>query len=313
MQTRHRARLLLTLAISALLSLALTAPASARPVFPDRIDLPDGFLPEGITIGKRARAYLGSLADGDLYAVDLRTGQYRPVSEGPGTPSVGLKVDKRDRLFVAGGPSGQARVVSARTGEVLASYALSTAPTFVNDVVLTRTTAWFTDSLWPVLYGIPLGRGGALPDPSAVLRLPLSGDWGQQPGFNANGIAQTPDRSALLVIQSNTGRLFRVDPATGVATEVDLGGVSLMNGDGLLVLGRTLYVVRNRINQVSVIKLDRTGTRGVLTATLTSPDFAVPTTVAAFGNSLYLPNARFGTPPTPTTDYWVTRIARAGR
>lgn len=66
----------------------------------------------------------------------------------------------------------------------------------------------------------------------------------QREGFNANGIALTTNRQALLVVQSATGILFRVDPETGVATAVDLGGYSLVNGDGLLVVNRTLYVVQ---------------------------------------------------------------------
>ena len=37
------------------------------------IDLPNGFRPEGIATGPRHTAYLGSLADGDIYALDLRT------------------------------------------------------------------------------------------------------------------------------------------------------------------------------------------------------------------------------------------------
>ena len=38
--------------------------------------------------------------------------------------------------------------------------------------------------------------------------------------------------------------------------------------------------------------------------------FDVPTTVAEKGNSLYLVNARFSTPPAPDTEYWITRIAK---
>jgi hypothetical protein len=129
-------------------------------------------------------------------------------------------------------------------------------------------------------------------------------------GFNANGIAETPNRKALLVVNSATGLLYRVDPETGQATEVDLGGNSLPNGDGLLVRGRTLYVVQNQDNQVAVFRLNAAGTAGQLVDTLTSDDFDIPTTVAAFGNSLYLPNARFNTPPTPDTPYWITRIDR---
>jgi sugar lactone lactonase YvrE len=277
-------------------------------VFPDRIELPDGFLPEGITIGG-VTAYFGSRADGDIYAASLVTGRGRVVSQGPGTPSVGLKVDHRHRLFVSGGPAGDARVVDARTGTVLASYQLADAPTFVNDVVLTPKAAWFTDSQRAVLYGLPLGRHGALPEQADVVRLPLGGDWEQVPGFNANGIAQTPDRRALLVVQSATGKLFRVDPRTGDARQVDLGGALLTAGDGLLVRGRTLYAVQNQLNRVAVVRLDWSGRSGVVGRPLKSRDFDIPTTVAAFGKWLYLPNARFTTPPTPTTPYWVTRVS----
>ena len=156
--------------------------------------------------------------------------------------------------------------------------------------------------------GVPLGPGGTLGDPPDVITLPLTGDWEQQDGFNANGIAETPDRRALLVIQSNTGLLFRVDPNTGEATRVDLGGELLPNGDGLLVRGRTLYVVQNQLNRVAVLRLDRAGRTGSLVGTITSPNFDVPTTVARHGRSLYLPNARFTTPPTPATTYSATRV-----
>ena len=136
----------------------------------------------------------------------------------------------------------------------------------------------------------------------------------QGTGFGANGISTTPTGGDLLVINSGTGVLYRVDPATGVATAVDLGGTSLTMGDGMLRHGRLLYVVRNRINEIAVIRLDRTGSSGELVRTITADDldestsFDVPTTVAKFGGKLYLPNARFGTTATPDTDYWVTKV-----
>ena len=74
--------------------------------------------------------------------------------------------------------------------------------------------------------------------------------------------------------------------------------------------GRTLYVVQNRLNRVAVIELNRRGTAGELVKTLTSPDFHVPTTVAAYKVSLYLPNARFGVASPLTADYWITRIQK---
>ncbi|MFL6115371.1 MAG: SMP-30/gluconolactonase/LRE family protein [Catenulispora sp.] len=280
--------------------------AGASGLFPNVIHLPDGWQPEGIAIAGHF-AYFGSLATGSIYRADLVTGRGAVVSTGPGTPSVGLKVDRAGRLFVAGGPAGDARVVDARTGAVLASYRLHAAPSFINDVVLTPDAAWFTDSVNPLLYKLPL-RHGSLPTQAQVVALPLTGNIVYTPGFNANGIARTPDGRGLLIVQTSTGLLFRVDPATGVARTVDLGGYLLTNGDGLLVRARTLYAVQNVLNTVAVFRLNRSGTRGTLVDRLTDPRLDVPTTVAAFGNRLYLPNARFTTPPTPTTTYTAVAI-----
>src|SRR5262245_40180185 len=90
---------------------------------PDRIDLPDGFLPEGLTI-RGHFAYLGSRADGRIYRANLLDGTGQVSGAGPGTPAVGLKIDHRGRLFVAGGDAGDARVVDSRTGAILKTYAL---------------------------------------------------------------------------------------------------------------------------------------------------------------------------------------------
>ena len=303
-------------AVMCLAGLTATPPASGGvaaddPPFPFRIELPDGFQPEGIAIGPGPTAWFGSRADGDIFEVSLRTGEGEVISQGPGTASVGLKSDRRGRLFVAGGNAGTARVIDSDTGALMTSYQLASAPTFVNDVVLTKRAAWFTDSLQPRLYRIDLGPDGA---PGSATTVPLSGEWQQVAGFNANGISTTPTGKALLVVNSATGLLYRVDPATGAATVVDLGGVSLKRGDGMLRHGRLLYVVRNQDNAVDVIRLDRQGTSGELVRTITAADldestsFDVPTTVARFGNRLYLPNARFTTTATPTTDYWVTQV-----
>ncbi|MBZ5734191.1 SMP-30/gluconolactonase/LRE family protein [Nocardioides sp. TRM66260-LWL] len=284
------------------------AAARERASFPTSIPLPDGFQPEGIAI-RGTSAYLGSRADGDLYRVDLRTGRGTTISQGPGTASVGLKIDRLGRLFVAGGDAGTVRVVDARTGRLLRTYRVAApgAETFVNDVLITAHDVWVTDSRAARLTRIPLGRGGRLP--AAARSLPLSGAWTQDPGVNnANGLTTTPDGRALLVVDSSDGRLHRVDPRTGVTTVVDLGGAALTNGDGLLRTGRTLLAVQNRLNRVAVVRLSTDGRSGRLVRTLTDERFDVPTTVARLGSRLYLPNARFSTPPTPTTTYAITAI-----
>ncbi|GII87675.1 hypothetical protein Ssi03_56650 [Sphaerisporangium siamense] len=288
-----------------------TSPASAsagKPSYPTEFSLPDGFQPEGIAIGPGPAAYFGSRANGAIYRADLRTGEGKIINPGPGTPSLGLKVDPRGRLFVAGGSGGDARVIDARSGEVIKSYKLTSGAAFVNDVIVTPDAAYFTDSTNPVLYKLPFGRRGALPD--EAVKVPLSGDIVYTPGFNANGITPTPDHKALVIIQSSTGKLFRVDPSTGAATLVDIGAETLAAGDGLLLQGRTLRVVQNRLNTVTSIELDRHATTGKVVGKLTDPRFDVPTTIAAFRDRLYLPNARFATPPTPTTPYNAVSVKR---
>ena len=310
--SRLRLSLLATTAVTtALLAPATTSAPARADAPPMSFALPDGFQPEGIAVDGQF-GYFGSRLDGDLYRADLRTGAGEVFSQGPGTPSVGLKVGPRDLVYVAGGTAGTVRIVSARTGEILRSFTPGTAgATFVNDVVLTQDAAWFTDSRAAQLYRVPLSRDGRLPSAGDVQTLPLTGEWVQAaPGVNgANGITATPDGRALLVVDSSTGGLFRVT-LDGVAEQVDLGGYALTNGDGMLLENRTLYVVQNRLNKVAVLELDRAGLRGRLVTTLTSAAFDVPTTIARWRNGLYLPNARFSTPATPTTTYTVNRVER---
>jgi sugar lactone lactonase YvrE len=266
-------------------------------LFPTLIQLPDNWLPEGIAIGLLPFAYFGSRADGSIYRANLITGTGRVLpTPGPGTPAVGLKLDLLGRLFVAGGTAGNGRVVSALSGRILVNFQFTTAESFVNDVVLTADAAFFTDTRNPALYVVPLGRHGSLPSSNSFRTLTLPPEL-----VNLNGIAETPDRRALLVIQSNTGTLFRVDKSTGASTTVDLDGESLPNGDGLLLDGRTLYAVQNRLNTVAVLRMSRDGTSGRLLERVTDPRFDVPTTVARFFDRLYLPNARFGAVPPATT------------
>lgn len=293
-----------------ILATALIAPGCApSESFPATIELPAGFAPEGIAIGSAPVAYLGSRLDGTIYRVDLRTGRGAVLSPGPGTPALGLALDPHGRLFVAGGTGGDARVMDTGTGEVLARYRFGSADPFVNDVVLTSAGAWFTDSHTPMLYHLPLGPSGSLPRPGAVVHLPLTGDIEfSAHAINANGIVGTPDGTGLIVVQSATGRLYRVDPATGATESVDLGAASVPYGDGLLWHDGRLLVVQNRLGSIAEVRFDHTGIRGTVERRLNDPSFDVPTTVAAFGERLYLPNARFTTPATPETAYDVVAI-----
>lgn len=284
--------------------------ATSAVVFPTTIPLPDGFRPEGIASGNGHTFFVGSLANGAIYGGDLATGEGAVVVPGQaGRVSVGLKYDSRSGLlFVAGGPTGKAFIYDPATGALVREIQLTTPPTtFVNDVVVSTEAAYFTDSMRPVLYRVPLDANGAPTGTSQ--EIPLGGDFEFIAGaFNANGIDAVPNGDLLIIVNSTTGDLYAVDPATGDATLIDLGGGSVLRGDGILLQGKTLYVVQNVFNQVAVVEVSNDFTTGEIVDLITSASFRVPTTIAAFGSRLYVVNARFDTPPTPDTDYDVVLV-----
>jgi sugar lactone lactonase YvrE len=272
-----------------------------------------GFQPEGIDIGNGNTFFVGSIPTGAVYRGDLRTGEGSVLVPGQtGRAAIGLDVDDRKRIFVAGGGTGRAWVYDARTGATLASYQLAAGPpTFVNDVVVTKDAAWFTESQGAVLYRVPIGPGGALGLQADVETVPLTGDFTLAPGFNVNGIDATPDGQTLVIVQSNLGRLYTVDTATGEADLVELAGGDVSMGDGVLLDGKTLYVVQNQFSQIAVIALGADLAAGTIVDLITSPSFDIPTTIDEFGQWLYAVNARFTTPPTPTTPYSVVQVRKA--
>ncbi len=288
------------------------SPAGQSGNFPARIDLPNGFFPEGIESGRGTSFFVGSMSDGAIWRGDLRTGSGSVLAPGaPGRASAGIAYEAgRDRIWVAGvGPplngSGDVRVYDASSGALLATYQ-PPGVGLLNDVAVTRTAVYVTDSGFPQLVVIPLARDGALPPPTAASILPVGGDMLQTPGFNLNGIVA--EDGVLLVAQSSTGKLFRVDPATGVAAELDLGGVNLGYPDGLELLGHTLYVVRPFQNRVTVVSLGAHLTGGVVLGDLIDPSFDIPSTATVAAGRLWAVNLRFTTPPEPTTPYWITQL-----
>ena len=308
----------LVLSFLACLTLAACSGDNSSP--PEQISLPNAFRPEGIA-ARGEFIYVGSIPTGAVYRADITTGNGSVlVPSQAGRAAIGLKVDDRGRIFVAGGGTGMAFVYDAATGADLASYTLTPAntdavPTFINDVILSADAAWFTDSRKPVLYRVPLPADGSLAGQETVSTLPLSGDFLLAAGVNnLNGIASTGE--LLIVVQSNTGFLFTVDPATGVSKKIDLGAETVVNGDGILLEGQTLFVVQNRLNQVAVIDLAADFATGTVRTRITNPAFDVPTTLTAAGasfyaeKSLYAVNARFGVEVTPETTYTVIRFNR---
>jgi hypothetical protein len=173
------------------------------------------------------------------------------------------------------------------------------------------TRVYVTDSFNAQLVVIPLPADGSLPSKDAATLLPVTGEFAQTPpGPNLNGIVAKS--GVLLVAQTSTGRLFRVDPDTGIADEVDLGGEKLPGPDGLELRGNTLYVVGG--GRVTVVRLGARLASGVVLGVITDPGepnnplLDVPTTATVAAGRLWVVNARFTTPRTPDTKYWITQL-----
>jgi len=293
---------LLALALSAVLASPAAAHSPTPSPFPKLIALPTGFQPEGIAM-KGPTFYVGSIPTGSIYRGDARTGSGDVlVPPQAGRAAIGLKV-RRGLLWVAGGPTGKAFTYDAGTGAPVAEYALAGGAPFINDVAVRHGTAYFTNSRAPEVFAVPIHGG-------PVRQIPITGDFqqtGEPTATNLNGIA-VAGRDTLVLVQTNSGKLFAADANTGVAKEIDLGGADVLNGDGLLLLGRVLFVVQNRLNRIAVVVLSHDLSRGRVVHTITDPAFDVPTTIAAFGRHLYAVNARFGTPSPQTASYNVVRV-----
>lgn len=254
--------------------------------------------PEGITFDADENVfYVGSTGDGTIFRGNVDTGEVDVFSDGGTdgrTTAVGMDIDDQDRLFVAGGDSGQVFVYDTDTGESITVLDNGLAPnTFMNDVVVVDGVAYVTDSFNPILWRITLD------DPLGTIESFV--DFTDTPfvfqrdGFNANGIVATPDGQYLLVVQSATGKLFRIEIATGEVMEVDIGGAELLNGDGLALDGQTLYVIQNQQELIVPIELDQDFLSGEVGEPFTDDALNYPTTLALTGDGRALVvNSQFG-------------------
>ena len=330
--TLRRSLSVLALAAAAFASVAVTAPASASvatghaatassprtPQHPTRagtIPLPDGLQPEGIT-SFGSTYYVGSLNDGRIVTGSLvRGGPATVLLPGAtGRQLRGLAFDVRTGLVWAVGNVGTVAhiwAVDSRSGRV-ASDTVVVGGGFLNDLIITPTAVWATDSQVERLTRIPLTLFGR-PTGKAPTFVPLGGDWpgSQAGGLSANGIRQLDARHVVLD-HSTAGGLWSVDLRTGAAVEIPVtGGPAITGGDGLERRGSTLFVVRGTTN-TSVAQLKLRHTRAGWAASwqklLTDASLDVPSTATYAVGTLFAVNARFGTPSPATATYYITAL-----
>ena len=300
----HR-RLLATLALLLATAIATAQVADDRTAYP----LPgDGTFPEGIAYAPDLEAFFVTGAgSGAIYRVDLATGDATTVLEPglrAGFTTIGAKVDGTS-LWVAGGGSGEvlrfdgvdAASFDAAAGPTQTYPSAPAEATFFNDLVVAPDgTVFVTDSNRPALFHVAPGS-----DEATVFVEYAGTPFAYVEGFNANGIAITKDGGTLVVVQANTGLLFRIDVATRAVTAIDLAGTTVPGGDGLVLDGTTLYVVQNGADQVAVIELSADLTSGSRTGILTDERLSSAATAALVGDRLLVTNAQFGMMQTGAT------------
>jgi sugar lactone lactonase YvrE len=304
-------RLVALISTAALVAaLALPSVVLARPPFPHTIVLPGAHSAEGIATSHGATFYAGELFTGDIFRGNLRTGAVSRFIDAPdGRNALGIRVDEEHGLlFVAGGFTGQGYVYDLATGAPIASFQFGTPPgSIINDVIVAGGAAWFTDSVEPHLYRVPIVGDGAVGDfETLTVTGPAAALTG---GFNLNGIAASPDGETLIVAHSSNGALYTVDPTTGASSQIN--GADVPNVDGILFEAGRLWAVRNTDNEIDEFKLSGDLRSATLVRRITDPAFKVPTTVARWGHRLATVNAKFDTGFPPTADtFEVVEVVR---
>jgi sugar lactone lactonase YvrE len=290
----------------------------ARPQLPKIYALPgDALFPEGMGYDRQTGSfYTGSVSDGTIVRGDIRNPQatvFSPAGADGRTSALGMRTD-RSRLYVAGGSSGTVWVYNKWNASFIgkASNGLPAAGTLLNDLAVTRSGVFVTDSLSPTLWRLVPGPGGAL---TLEKWLDFTGTaFHYTTGYNADGIAATPDGRFLIVGALNTGKLYRIEIATKAVVEVDTGGADLTNADGIELVDHDLYVARNSNNQIVKLELGDDWASGAVDTVTTSPRFDFTVALAAVGDRLLVLNSQFehlgagaGAPTLPFTVVSITR------
>jgi len=298
--------------------LALLAIVVSLAVVPDAAALPeeyvlpgDAVFPEGITTRPgTSEFFVTSTTDGTIFRGTRRRAETKvflpPGGDGRAT-AVGLRATRK-RLVVAGGVTGLIFVYDLESKRLVRRFSTGSGG-LVNDVAIAPDgDAYVTDSQRGLLFHIPARLLAHKSDETTALE-PFVRFADTPIGLYSNGVVPAGGRY-LLVVGTFTGALVRVDRRTGDVKAVDMGGATLLLGDGLARRGRTLYAV-NLISQVTELSLSNDWLRARIERNITSPRFRFPTTVAIDGRRLLVVNSQFnerrGTPVLPFT---VSAVAR---
>ena len=264
--------------------------------------------PEGVaTRGGGKVFFVGATGDGTIYRGTVGNPTVTEFIPGAaGKSAVGMKISG-GKLYVAGGSTGKISVYNLRTKELLATF--DTGPGgFLNDLVVTGRGVFVTDSFRPVLWRVTKAqvRAGS-GTPQAI---PVGPEIAYASGFNLNGIVARGHE--LIVVQSNTGKLFGIELKQGGTTREihQIASDPVPGGDGMLLDRGRLIVVQGSPAALRFLKLEHHGSSAELVATRTDPTLRGPSTVARARHLYLVVNADFATSTTPFT---VSGLPRGGQ
>jgi sugar lactone lactonase YvrE len=272
--------------------------------------------PEGIAWDRRSHAFfvgtpdLGptSAGDGTIYRGTLGNPtltEFIAFPKSAGRSSVGMKVH-RGLLYVAGGSTGNIYVYNLATKATVATFATG-AGGFLNDLVVTRNgDVYVTDSFRPMLWHVTAAQvraGSGTPDSIDVApKIEFVPDG----AFNLNGIVARDHGKQLIVVNTTTGKLYRVvltrDGSDARSIKAIHGlGTGLTGGDGMIVDRGRLVVVIGDPATLNFVKLRHHNLRGRITNVRGDKTLTGPSTVARAKNRYLVVNADFATSTTPFT------------
>jgi sugar lactone lactonase YvrE len=272
---------------AAAVAVAQAAPAGSVPAAA-------GF-PESIAVAPGGRTfYVSSFTTGAVYrgTVGSAARPFLPAGADGRSSAAGVKVGRDGRLFVITGSGRHVQVFDDRTGRLEANLGGRLAPgANLNDLALAADgDIYVTDFATPRVYRVSgaavARRDGRLSDwlaPSPRVVPPV-------PGASFNGIVITPDQKYLVVGQTGNGALYRVEIATRQIRRITGTGSSLGGSDGMVLVGRTLYVALHR-NAVAAVQLDAGYSRARAVRLLSAPSLDFPTSVTVAGSRLLVLSA----------------------
>lgn len=258
--------------------------------------------PEGIAVANRGAFFVSDTGDGSIFKGSPSNPTVSPYIPGrAGGSAVGLKI-RQGKLYVAGGSTGKITVYDLASKQAIASFDTGSGG-FLNDLAVTRGgDVYVTDSNRPTLWHVTAAQVQA--GSGQVQALDVSKGIAYGSGFNLNGIvAKGADR--LVVVQTNTGKLFRID-LSGAGDAIDaidqVQGVSVPGGDGMLLdRGRLVVVQGGPPAQLTFVKLRDDAASGTVEGTRTSALLKGPSTIARDGRLYLVVNADFATSTKPFT------------